>query len=330
MYLFLDSQIWLDLYHYSNDDLEQFVKLHDMIGNEVDIFLPEQVVDEIFRNRENRIKDALKQFKEINIKIPNLCKGYEEYDSLLGSAKSFKSKQKEILKRIEEGIQKEELHADIVIKKIFSKIEIQPRKQEIIDRSIRRFNFGNPPGKNSSYGDAINWETLLFSFPNDVDLFFVSFDKDYRSPIQDNEMNRFLVNEWKSKKNSDIYFYTSLTMFLSEHLKDIELKTENQKNNLIENLRCSGSFSTTHNIIGKLSEYSNWTDDQVVSLLEAADYNNQVYSIFDDPDIKSFYAQLIRNRLPKLLENEKLHWILQRGGYLKKVEIKPTNDDFPF
>ena len=57
--LFIDSNIWLSLYHFSNDDLAQFMKLKDLIGVDFNILLPEQVVDEVNRNRENKIKDAL-------------------------------------------------------------------------------------------------------------------------------------------------------------------------------------------------------------------------------------------------------------------------------
>ena len=33
--LFIDSNIWLSLYHFSNDDLNQFITLKKRIGNEI-------------------------------------------------------------------------------------------------------------------------------------------------------------------------------------------------------------------------------------------------------------------------------------------------------
>ena len=44
----------------------------------------QQVCDEFRRNRENKIKDALKRFKEskFTVQLPSFMKGYEEYDSI--------------------------------------------------------------------------------------------------------------------------------------------------------------------------------------------------------------------------------------------------------
>lgn len=84
-HLFLDSQIWLSLYDFSNDDLRQFSKLNDLIGSEIQVYLTRQVYDEVYRNRENKINEALKKFKDINPQVPNLCKGYtecEEFESI--------------------------------------------------------------------------------------------------------------------------------------------------------------------------------------------------------------------------------------------------------
>ena len=79
MNVFIDAQIWLSIYEFSSDNQEQFSKLKDLQDKDVKVFLTEQVVNEVVRNRENKIKDALNKFKEINIQTPNLCKGYEEY-----------------------------------------------------------------------------------------------------------------------------------------------------------------------------------------------------------------------------------------------------------
>ena len=62
MNLFLDSNIWLSLYHFTNDDLEQFEKLKDMVNKSIRLFVPQQVYREIVRNRESKLKDALKCF----------------------------------------------------------------------------------------------------------------------------------------------------------------------------------------------------------------------------------------------------------------------------
>lgn len=319
MYVFLDAQIWLDLYHYSNDDLNQFSKLHDMVGTDVQLILTEQIIDEVNRNRENKIKDALSQFKTISIKVPNICKGYDSYQTLQETIKSLTRIHKELLKNIETDIVTGELHADKVMQKIFDKVEIIKRTEEIINEAVLRYNIGNPPGKDKSFGDAINWETLLQVVPDNEDLFFVSSDKDYRSVIDDSSMKKFLLDEWKKAKGSSIYFYTSLTAFLNEHIKVIDLKAENLKNSTIEILRSSGSFAKTHTVIAKLSLYASWTEEQIIELLRIADDNSQVYGIIQDDDVKEFYKQIIKGKESKLLEDETLHWILEKLG-VERVE----------
>jgi len=48
--LFIDTNIWLSLYHFTNDDLNQFNKLKDMLDDGIRLFVPRQVKDEITRN----------------------------------------------------------------------------------------------------------------------------------------------------------------------------------------------------------------------------------------------------------------------------------------
>jgi hypothetical protein len=51
-----------------------------------------------------------------------------------------------------------------------------------------------------------------------------------------------------------------------------------------------------------------------------ADRNNQVYSIINDYDIKSFYKELLTDKLDRMLEHPGLNWILDRLGYKIDVE----------
>lgn len=319
--LFLDSNIWLDLYYYSNDDVEQFNKLYDMLDKDVKLFIPQQVVDEVNRNRENKIKDALKTFKDICFKFPNLCKGYGAYQTLQIVYKNFKQIHGEVSRQIEKDINDENLIADQSIKKFFSHVEIISVDSSIVDKAVLRYKLGNPPGKENSYGDAVNWITLLEKVPSGEDLFFVSSDKDYRSTLNDHKLNNFLAHEWENTKKSQLFFYTSLTSFLNEHIKDIRLKTETEKSNLIEQLRNSGYFETTHKIVQKLEDYSHWSDDQVIQLFAAADYNNQVYAIIRDNDIERFFLRLYNEHSETINKHEEFTWLLEKLG----IEIQPAD-----
>ena len=113
--------------------------------------------------------------------------------------------------------------------------------------------------------------------------------------MSENSFNPFLREEWKQKKKSDLHFYKDLVTFLNNHVADIKLKTEEEKQLLIRNLSQSPDFLTTHGIIAMLRKYSEWTDDQIEELCKIADQNTQVAWILYDEDIASFYNSLLCN-----------------------------------
>lgn len=77
--LFIDSNIWLSLYHFTSDDLTQFEKLKDFLDKDIRLWIPHQVYDEVLRNREAKIQDAFKKFEFSKIQYPVFCRQYDEY-----------------------------------------------------------------------------------------------------------------------------------------------------------------------------------------------------------------------------------------------------------
>ena len=183
--------------------------------------------------------------------------------------------------------------ADKVIMALFGSVTIVENDSDTIEKAITRHLLGNPPGKKDSYGDAINWELLLKVIPENEDLYFISSDNDYASKLDKSKMNSYLLIEWRNEKNAKVVFYKSVVDFLKEHFKDIELKTEKEKEDLIEGLLQSSNFATTHTIISELNKYSGWTDNQVSELCRAALNNSQVNRIIFDSDVLHFYYCLL-------------------------------------
>jgi hypothetical protein len=291
--VFIDANIWLSLYDFSNDDLDQFHKLSDLIDTDVALILPNQVRDEVYRNRENKIKDVLSAFSKSQTQIPNICKGYDEYAEFRDKTRNLKSLHTNLLQRIRNDTIDGTLHADKVINDIFCKTIFLKCTPEIIFEAKMRFDKGNPPGKDRKYGDAINWVSLLNYVPIGEDLFFVSSDKDYRSVIDDASFCSFLHKEWVDSKKSELFFYKTLTDFINKHIETIELKSENEKDFIINQLAESGSFQNTHSIISRLEKYSSWTPDQITELCRIAIDNNQVDWILGDSDVRTFYTTLL-------------------------------------
>lgn len=292
--VFIDTNIWLSLYHFTNDDLSQFEKLKKMIGDSINLIVPQQVYDEIIRNREVKILDALNNFKINKPSYPAFCKGYEEFEKLNKDISSVVNRFEAFKKKIKSQINTKELPADKILHIFFNDIEKNPC-ESYIEKAYNRYRIGNPPGKDNKYGDAINWECLLDIIPEGQDLYFISADKDYRSLVSEGNMNPFLVQEWTKKKNSNIYFYSNLVGFLTEHVKEIQLQDEMDKEQLIEDLCESPNYQTTHGVIASLNNYSGWTDSQIDKLCSALVNNTQVQRIITDLDVLKFYLTILSN-----------------------------------
>ena len=290
--LFIDSNIWLSLYHFTNDDLAQFGKLKELNGRDIKLFIPQQVYDEVQRNREAKLKDALKSFDVQKISYPVFCKEYEEYKQFSADFSALERRYKLWKNRIDEDIQNKCLPADKTISDFFETNDLL-NCESVVERAYMRYRIGNPPGKDNKYGDAINWECLLQEVPYGEDLYIISIDKDYGSEIYKDKLNPFLESEWKIKKGSNIFFYRNLVSFINEHLKDIQLKSEEEKISLIERLNDSHNFETTHGIIGMLNKHSGWTDSQIEDLCLAVENNQQVGRILGDMDVLDFYSNLL-------------------------------------
>lgn len=292
-YLFIDTNIWLSLFHLSGNDIEEFSKLEDILSDKIKLLIPKQVVDEFYRNRDSKIADALSKFKLETLQAPNVVKQHEEYGQLKELHDEVSKKIKEIKESVIQDIKNRNTKADILISKFFeSAIEVP---EDLVYKARLRYMKGNPPGKNNSYGDAINWEFLLKEVPNKEPLFIISDDKDYYSKLTNKkeEMNLFLKEEWKAKKNSDVLIFPSLKAFFDQHLQKIKLIDENKKEELIDALEQSGTFSITHLLIAELEKYTDWNDEQIQRLCQICKENSQVYAIFRDEDVYNFYSNLL-------------------------------------
>lgn len=195
-----------------------------------------------------------------------------------------------------------------------------------------RISLGNPPGKNSSLGDAVNWETLLNKIPDGEDLYFISDDKDFRSAIDGTQFSQFLTAEWTQKKHSSLHYYNKLSAFFAEYYPNIKLATEKEVERLINELVASDSFATTHSVIAKFGQYTEFTDDQVNRIVAAIVSNNQVYWIIKDEDVNQFARQVTKNRVKAIeLENFGLLELLLEGESDEEPDsLTHEDENIPF
>ena len=321
MNLFIDTNVFLSFYHLSNDDLEEIHKLTVLIEKrEVTLWLTEQVKDEFKRNRENKISEAMKKLKEQKTKpqFPQICKDYEEYPEIRELQKQYSQKLSSLTKKVTDDVTGSTLKADQKIKELFAKSKVIETTNELVAKARFRMDVRNPPGKDGSLGDAINWEGLLESVEDNQKLYLIADDKDYYSVLDEYKLKEFLSDEWKDKKTEEVVFYRRLSQFFKDHYPDIKLATELEKELAIRNLVNSGNFANTHSAISKLSKYAEFNKSQVNELVQICFTNDQVGWIIGDDDVEEFYKSLLDNHGDVIEDELKLK--------LEKA-LKPANSD---
>ncbi len=304
--LFIDTNVFLSFFYLSNDDLEEIHKLVVLIKKKkIKLWLTEQVEDEFSRNREVKIQDAIKKLKDHKIQgaFPQFCKDYDEYAELRELQKTYSKTHSRLLKSITEDALERKFKADEKIEELFDTSEYVQTSRNILRHAKTRLSKGNPPGKNGSLGDAINWEALLKEVPNEENLYFIADDKDYYSVLDDNRPKDYLVEEWERVKKSKIFFYRRLSQFFKGHYPDIKLASELEKEIEIKALASSGNFVRTHTIISRLSKFEDFALSQVNQLIDIAINNDQVRWVIGDSDVHKFYSEIVEKHKKSIDED---------------------------
>lgn len=290
MHIFVDTNVLLSFFHFTSEDLDS---LNDIFvshkkGAAV-LHLTDQVCNEFRRNREVKIADALLKFKGAAsaAQIPTFMRTLPDFEALDEAGKAFRKLHAAILKAANAEIVARTLPADHLIELMFKKAKPHATTDNIYLDARRRVDVGNPPGKNGSLGDAINWLLLMEHVPNDQALYVISEDKDYYSTIEDNKINPFLEDEWKRKKHSSVTCYRSLKAFLGDHFDGVTLSFDPEKMELINALGNSSCFATTHALVAKLDGFDFFSLHEAKMLLEAAHQNEQVRWIITDQDVSA-------------------------------------------
>lgn len=255
MNLFLDTNIYLSFYDFSNIDLEELKKLLILQQQgRVKLFVPEHVRNELKRNRASKIRQSIDRFEneKLNNEFPQICKGYEEYEQLRALLIEYKRLKTNLREKLLHDSIGGKLKADHIIEKLLSAGINIPHRNEILDRARSRFDLGNPPGKRKSYGDAVNWEALLEDIPEQQDIHFVSADEDYVSDLDKSLFSPFLLDEWETRKKTNLYFFSHLSEFFKSKFPGIKLASELEKELLLADLSTSSSPQFTYQLLLQL------------------------------------------------------------------------------
>lgn len=217
MNLFLDTNIWLGLYHAPQEELGELSRLSAWIDDgRITLYLTEQVVDELERNREKVVAEGVRELLEDPFAepLPAIGRGYPEHGEVEEAIRGYQEAKARLVERLVADTAARNLPADRAVADFFPKARLLAVTDEIFERARRRFDRGNPPGKEGSYGDALHWECLLAGVPDGEDLVFVTADRDFRSQLDERSLAPFLAAEWRRRKGSEVTFFRRLAGFL--------------------------------------------------------------------------------------------------------------------
>jgi predicted nucleic acid-binding protein len=296
LHLFIDTNVLLRFYSYSDDTLAEVDKLSALVkAKEIRLLVTEQVVDERARNRDREVSESMKRLDQLgsSVQMPRFAEHHQAAGQFIEAMKQAKAAKAELLAAIKEEMLGDGLRADRVIQQMFDASSVLARTPEIIQRAVLRRNIGNPPGKKESLGDQINWEIILEHVPEGTDLHIVSRDGDFRGGVVDGVANFFLRGEWNHKKKAKLHLYAGLSEFAKKHFPDIKVPSDAAKSAALKKLIGSGSFMQTHAAIAELAPLlDEISEAEGLAALQAAVSNGQIGGIIEDEDVASFYGKL--------------------------------------
>ena len=295
--LFVDTNIFLSLYAFTDNKIEELRKLVILIkSGQIKLHVTSVVNQEFNRNRDKKILESLGNFERFSaaLSIPRFMDHHDEVKDLRELLKEVSSKHKTLLAKSKTEISSLELAADKLFREIRSAAG-QGNITESMDKAAKlRLERSNPPGKDGSLGDRQNWEYLLKTVPEKQDLHIVSRDKDFSSPWGEHVPHSFLRMEWEAYKNSSLFLYPGLRAFAKAHFPDIELASEVPKKLALKKLETSKSFAQTHLAIAELTPLiSDFAAGEAVRAFKSLLANSEIRNIASDNDVEQFYGSLL-------------------------------------
>lgn len=310
LHTFIDTNVFLSLYAYTDDNIEELKKIVELIkSNELKLYIPTIVNQEFYRNRDRKIFESLGNLEKFSasLSLPRFVEHHEEAKALRDLLKEVGQKRASLVEKAKAEIIEQKLAADqlfIELRETASIISIT----DPMDKAARkRLERGNPPGKEGSLGDRLNWELLLSKVPDDSDIHVVSRDKDFASPLGPEIPNSYLSEEWSTIKKGRMYLYSGLKSFIKLHFPDIALASDVEKKLAIKALVESGSWQQTHTAIAQLSSFlADFTGDEAKELFDAITANPEIHVIASDSDVEAFYFSLLQAHKDVLSSEEYL------------------------
>ncbi len=331
-HLFIDTNVFLSFYSFNRDDIEELRKVVGLIKfGRIKLYLPQQVAQEFYRRRDEKLAEALRSFEGTQagpVALPRFMSELSEARAYHKAGEQMQQARAALLKKARENAESQTLAADTLFAGLRDVAGLILTEDAVFDAALRRMRLGNPPGKDRSLGDRINWETLLKTVPKGVHLHVVSKDSDYQSKLTPARAHLYLAEEWKNKQQSKLTLHTELKPFLAERFPEIKLSVDVEKRAAIDALKHSGSFAQTHKAVAGIGPFIDvLTDDDAVELADTALSNPEIYLISSDSDVAHLFKVLLGDRLALFDANRRQQL---EGMFGLGAQIAYEEDDLPF
>jgi hypothetical protein len=116
--------------------------------------------------------------------------------------------------------------------------------------------------------------------------------------------------------------FKSLPDFLDKYFPEIKFSDEIDKIHAIDSLANSYNFASTHIAIARLNEFSDFTNDDVVKIINAYKDNSQVKWILSDSDVLDFAKKIVTFSKSESLK-ELIEWLRNKIDDIENA----TNED---
>ncbi|NTV26489.1 MAG: DUF4935 domain-containing protein [Chlorobiaceae bacterium] len=232
VYVFVDTNIFLDYYRGTSDASLSLLKKMDLVKDR--IISTYQVEMEFKKNRQDVIKQTINGLKmDAKWALPVLFRDSNAGNSLHATKKDAELRLKKMRQKVA-GLLTSPGNSDEVYKafeNIFHNPSTHVLTRDMIVRhqikrlAFRRFILGYPPRKSgdTSIGDALNWEWIVYCGQNlSGKIIIVSRDSDYGVSVDGKTyLNDHLVQEYKERVGPKRVI--ELTDKLSVALKELKI-----------------------------------------------------------------------------------------------------------
>jgi len=289
----IDTNIILDKLSLTSDTLQSF--FDELYKNKSHFIFTQQIIDEIFRNTENKLCEISNNLKSNlkNLKT-NTFAGLNSDEAV----KAINDNIAIIHKNINDDMKKKKEYLISFINNISDNFAIVATTEDIIKSARLRKEKGNPPSSGASIGDEIIWESVLSWGENDI--IVLSKDNTWY------ENKTFLEYEYIKKTNKKIIsiekelskVYDLIDIEENKKLKDIENEeqehiTQNDHQIILNAILRANLFDEINRISElNLINQSLYSDSMKRAIAAMPDMSTIQKAVQAMPDMRSFQSAI--------------------------------------